>query len=162
MRKSNQNRTCINSTIENWDSISFKNPILNCIWTLLPGFTLWKIWKERNKRIFHSLSCPPETTWAKVKSLIQETVRSKPWNEADQLGSPAELNILQHWQPTASIQHQQSRHRGPSTSPTIWSPPPKHYIKANFDGASRGNPGPGGYGVVIRNSEGEILTLEAG
>jgi ribonuclease HI len=162
MRKSSRNRSCINSTIENWDSISFNNPILNCIWTLLPGFTLWQIWKERNKRIFHSLSCPPEVTWAKIKSLITETVRSKPWTEADQQGSPGELSILQHWQATTSIQHTQIRHRGLPTSPTIWSPPPEHFIKVNFDGASRGNPGPGGYGAVIRNSEGEILDMEAG
>jgi len=62
MRKSSRNRSCINSTIENWDNISYNNPILNCIWTLLPGFTLWLIWKERNKRIFHSQSCTTEVT----------------------------------------------------------------------------------------------------
>ena len=47
-------------------------------------------------------------------------------------------------------------------SPTKWSPPRLHFIKANFDGASRGNPGPAGYGVVLRNSEGKILEMEAG
>jgi hypothetical protein len=162
MRKSSRNRSCINSTIENWDNISFSNPILNCIWTLLPGFTLWQIWKERNKRIFHSLSSPPEVTWTKVKSLIQETVRSKHWTVADQQCSPEELNILQLWQPITSRQPQQQNNTGLPTSPTNWSPPPLHFIKANFDGASRGNPGPAGYGVVLRNSEGQILDMEAG
>jgi ribonuclease HI len=162
MRKSGRNRSCINSTIENWNSISFNNPILNCIWTLLPGFTLWLIWKERNQRIFHSRSSPAEVTWAKAKALIQETIRSKTWDEADQQCSPVESTILQHWQPITSDQHQQKRHKILPTSPSTWSPPPLHYVKANFDGASRGNPGPGGYGVVIRGSEGEVLDMEAG
>jgi ribonuclease HI len=30
-------------------------------------------------------------------------------------------------------------------------------IKANIDGGARGNPGPAAYGVVIRNSKGEII-----
>jgi ribonuclease HI len=36
------------------------------------------------------------------------------------------------------------------------------YHKINFDGASKGNPGPTGYGAVIRNSKGDILHLSAG
>lgn len=31
-------------------------------------------------------------------------------------------------------------------------------VIANIDGGARGNPGPAAYGVVIRNSKGEILT----
>jgi ribonuclease HI len=30
-------------------------------------------------------------------------------------------------------------------------------IKANIDGGARGNPGPSAYGVVVRNSKGEII-----
>jgi ribonuclease HI len=30
-------------------------------------------------------------------------------------------------------------------------------IVANIDGGARGNPGPGGYGVIIRNADGETL-----
>jgi hypothetical protein len=55
-------------TIEHWDAITFNNPILNYIWQLLPGFILWQIWKERNKRIFHSKESTPELTWNRVAS----------------------------------------------------------------------------------------------
>jgi ribonuclease HI len=48
------------------------------------------------------------------------------------------------------------------SSPTTWSPPPTDFIKINFDGASKGNPGPVGYGATLRNSNGEILCLVAG
>ena len=47
-------------------------------------------------------------------------------------------------------------------SPTTWDPPPTGFIKINFDGASKGNLGPAGYGVVIRSSKGEILALAVG
>jgi hypothetical protein len=49
MKCSNRNRGSIRDTIANWETISFHNPILQCIWQLLLGFTLWAIWKERNK-----------------------------------------------------------------------------------------------------------------
>ena len=37
-------------------------------------------------------------------------------------------------------------------------PSPKTFdVVANIDGGARGNPGPAAYGVVIRNSKGEVL-----
>jgi hypothetical protein len=162
MRKSSRNRGSTNDTIENWNNISFNNPILNHIWTLLPGFTLWQIWKERNKRIFHSQPSSPEATWEKVKSLIRETTRSKPWTDEDQKCRPEEHSILQNWQPITSNLPKQKVNPSPPDSPSSWTPPPAHFIKVNFDGASKGNPGPAGYGVVLRNADGAIMGLEAG
>jgi ribonuclease HI len=162
MRKSNRNRGSINCTIENWDNISFSNPILNLIWQLLPGFTLWQIWKERNRRIFRSQMFPPNLAWDKTRAQICETIRSKFWEEKDWQCSPEEQLILQRWQPLP-IHHTSARSStGQTPSPSTWSPPPAHFIKVNFDGASKGNPGPAGYGAVLRNSAGEILGLAAG
>lgn len=48
MRTSDRKRDNISTTIEEWREVAFHSPILNCIWQLLPGFILWKIWKERN------------------------------------------------------------------------------------------------------------------
>jgi len=36
-------------------------------------------------------------------------------------------------------------------------PPAQPAIVANIDGGARGNPGPAAYGVVVRNSKGEVL-----
>ena len=77
MRRSQRNRGSIRDTLANWETISFQNTILWRIWQLLPGFTLWTIWKERNKRIFHSKPSPTTITWERVKRLIRETVHSK-------------------------------------------------------------------------------------
>jgi ribonuclease HI len=51
---------------------------------------------------------------------------------------------------------------GRKTSPTHWEAPPTKFFKLNFDGASKGNPGPAGYGAVIQNSDGEILHILVG
>ncbi|XP_057856261.1 uncharacterized protein LOC131065691 [Cryptomeria japonica] len=39
----------------------------------------------------------------------------------------------------------------------IWSPPNPGWIKLNFDGASRGNPGPSSIGYIIRDHTGATL-----
>jgi hypothetical protein len=98
MRRSNQNRGNIRDTIENWDSITYNNPILNYIWQLLPGFILWKIWKERNKRIFHSKESTLKLTWDKTSILIKETIKSKNWQPGDKECNREELCTLQIWQ----------------------------------------------------------------
>ncbi|XP_057827534.2 uncharacterized protein LOC131038938 [Cryptomeria japonica] len=38
-----------------------------------------------------------------------------------------------------------------------WEPPSKQWIKINFDGASKGNPGTSGVGVVARDDNGFII-----
>jgi hypothetical protein len=142
MRRSNRNKNNIKDTIENWDSLTYQNPILARIWQLLPGFTLWHIWKERNKRIFQSKASPPTSTWERIMKLIQETIKRRQWKTEDLKCSPGEWFILHNWHlsladtPTSAVVT-----RRPS-SPTTWTPPPIGFIKINFDGASKGNLGP--------------------
>lgn len=38
-----------------------------------------------------------------------------------------------------------------------WKPPEQGWIKLNFDGAARGNPGVAGIGICLHNAEGKIL-----
>lgn len=42
-----------------------------------------------------------------------------------------------------------------------WIPPPPESIKLNFDGASKGNPGPARYGCVVRNCHGGVVWASA-
>jgi hypothetical protein len=123
MRKSGQHRNSVNETIEHWDNISYKSTLLNHIWQLLPGFILWQLWKERNKRIFHSQVSPPEATWETISSRIKETIRSHPWKLEDLQSTPDEQHILQHWQPLPSIHQVRRITKPPQASPTTWSPP---------------------------------------
>jgi hypothetical protein len=74
-----------------------------------------------------------------------------------------ECLILNSWQlnlPPLPTSPSTSVSRNPS--PTHWEAPHSRYHKLNFDGASKGNPGPVGYGVAIHNNKGEILHIIAG
>lgn len=42
-----------------------------------------------------------------------------------------------------------------------WTPPPQDWIKLNFDGASRGNPGIAGLGFILRDHKGQWLAQRA-
>ena len=58
MHTSDRNRDSIINTITDWRDQDFHSLLLNHIWKLLPGFILWKTWKERNIRLFRNLSLP--------------------------------------------------------------------------------------------------------
>jgi hypothetical protein len=75
---------------------------------------------------------------------------------------PRRKCILQHWQPLPFNQSTLRINKPPQINPVTWSPPYAHFIKINFDGAAKGNPGTAGWGAVIKDSEGEILGLLAG
>lgn len=78
-RQSDLNRASIHTTLQNWHSHPFKNPILNRILQLLSGFITWNIWKERNNRIFNDHPSSTEATWIKVHSQIQDTLNLSLW-----------------------------------------------------------------------------------
>jgi hypothetical protein len=124
MRRSQRNRSSIRETLVNWDVVSFHNPILQRIWQLLPGFTLSAIWKERNKRIFHSNPPPPFITWDRVTRFIQETVLSSSWLQEDTQCKPEEKIILEGWNLPLNMQTQGKTKNRQAISPTAWSPPP--------------------------------------
>ena len=44
----------------------------------------------------------------------------------------------------------------------VWEPPPANLLKINCDGAFREDTNSGGWGIVIRNENGEVLAVGAG
>jgi hypothetical protein len=142
MRTSDRNRSGIRETIEGWRDSIFHSPILNRIWQLLPGFILWQIWKERNRRIFNSSSLNWQEVWSKILSNIKETINLHPWMDQDLTCPPTEQIILNAWQlcltPSLSAPIPGSTTK---ISPSHWEAPQDGYHKINFDGASKGNPG---------------------
>jgi ribonuclease HI len=92
----------------------------------------------------------------------EKPFRASIGNRGDHECSREEAHIFQSWKLNLKDSGISQPPKGHFSSPSLWSPPPDGFIKINFDGASKGNPGPAGYGAVIRNSTGEILLLTAG
>jgi hypothetical protein len=163
MRTSDRHRDSILETIANWRDEEFHSPLLNRIWQLLPGFILLKTWKERNIRLFRSISLLWQQCWHQCHRNILETLHLQNWSDTDLTSTPSELPILRHWTPLLSLQALPSSPlTPPSSSSYFWYPLLEDFIKLNFDGASKGNPGAAGFGVVFRNHNGHILLISAG
>jgi hypothetical protein len=116
-----------------------------------------------NRRIFKSSSLSWQEVWAKIHSNIKETINLHPWMDQDWICPTNELIILNAWK--LHLSPSLSSPLPGSTSkiiPSHWEAPQVGYHKINFDGASKGNPGPVGYGAAIHNNKGEILHLSAG
>jgi ribonuclease HI len=77
--------------------------------------------------------------------------------------NPSELLILQYWNPFPTPHPlYPSSSAPPPSNPSSWSTPLVDFIKLNFDGASKGNPGAAGYGVVFHNHHGHIILINVG
>lgn len=128
---------------------------------MLPRITLWNIWKERNNRIFRGTRLDPVEVWRKIVVNVQETVRSKQWDEMARKLSASDRRIAVGWDLTMAallglcfknkIFH--------PLIPSLWTPPSWRAFKVNFDGSSRGNPSLVGFGGVCRNDRREILKV---
>jgi hypothetical protein len=159
MRTSDRDRDSLLETISNWRDSAFHSPILNRIWQLLPGFILWNTWKERNRRLFRNLSSPWQQCWLQCRRNILETIHLQNWSCSDSSCPSSESPILLSW----TLLHPPPAPSSPPrstapSSPSFWSPPPEDFVKLNFDGASKGNPGAAGYGVVFRDSRAAFLS----
>lgn len=82
-RRSGERTRNITDTIRKWPKHPFQSPLLNSLWTLLPGFLYWILLKERNNRIFNNISQPIDTLWLLLKQNIQETLAIRHWNDTD-------------------------------------------------------------------------------
>ncbi|KAM3344027.1 hypothetical protein P3S68_026118 [Capsicum galapagoense] len=92
-------------------------------------FYLWEIWKCRNDNIFNNSNYTP-------------------------IFDNAYASAVEY---THLTNHPHTQQQPPIIILVKWSPPSRNYYKLNTDGSSLGNPGIGGIGGVIRNSNGEWI-----
>lgn len=124
------------------------------------GFITWTIWKERNRRIFENEYRDIEHLLDTITQNIRELILVKCRAKTDNQASARDLHILK----TFKLDNGRSMgttncHQNPSTASMGWKRPPAGFLKLNFDGASRGNPGLASIGGIIRNYAGEILHI---
>jgi hypothetical protein len=157
-RQSNRIRGNINATINNWNEGYNENEMVNLCWNLTSGMIIWAIWKERNRRIFRNESIPTERIKEAIVSQIRETVQSRNCNKeksqlTDQDSRILDFFHLKEWRNNIPVGRNPQLQIGARN----WTPPPSGFLKLNFDGVEKGNPGVAGAGGVIRDSGGNII-----
>jgi ribonuclease HI len=93
----------------------------------------WMIWKSRNEESFKNISRALWNTLSQITTLLHST--KKAFGGSNKISTPILVS---------------------------WHPPPKNVIKVNVDGSSIGNPGPSGFGGLLRNTFGGWITGFAG
>eukprot|EP00253_Pinus_taeda_P020218 PITA_20218 len=138
-----------------------KDKLWDQVWQ--PGFSYWILWKERNNRVFNNSSKPIDTLWLLLQYNLRETLALRQWLPADLSELPQEHLILNAWNMDFSSPVQINPcSPASSASPLIWSPPAPNSFKLKFDGVTKGNPGPVGYGGVFRDEMGTIRHIYHG
>lgn len=102
---------------------------------------------------------PVEKVWKKIHDSIQEMINIQHREFNDLQCKQQEQLIKDAWNLTIrSTIINKVMSQNPQSLDS-WNPPPASFIKLNFDGASKGNPGPTGRGGFFRNDRGEILYI---
>lgn len=131
--------------------------MVKTIWKLIPRFISWSIWKERNQRVLINETRNLNHSIDIILQNVKQLVLVKGRIEQDTKISNADLQNLKAFNlDKGNFAATSNCRQEINTSLSTWKWPPSGFLKLNFDGASRGNPGPADIGGVLRNSEGEI------
>jgi len=137
-----------------------ENEVLIRAWAFTPGFIIWNVWKERNKRIFKNEKANPQKLYDLILKQIRETVSTTVRNIPEIPPSTMELRALKLLGLHKIIPQGLGKKKTTmNTEKDCWQPPLKNYLKLNIDGASKGNPRLAGSGGVLRNEEGRIILI---
>jgi len=158
-RRSDRRRGTPDISVQQWGREPFSNSILNSLWSAFPGFLLWNVWKERNRRIFDHKFNSRDAVWGRIRRLMIESLKLYSWGDQDLQAPPAERMLLHNWGiTTLPVSLKPIRNSQPGcSSPDFWTPPKEGLLKFNFDGASKGNPGCAGFGGIFRNALGQAI-----
>lgn len=159
-KQSDREKESIANTLNNWRNNFSDNEVLNSSWELLLSFIIWNVWKERNKRIFKEVKTASlslvELIVKQLKETFGTTVRILPKIPP----SVEELRILQLLDMQGVIpQGIDKKESMRDNVEEFWHPPPDGFLKYNIDGASKGNSGEAGFGGVLRDDTGCIISL---
>jgi ribonuclease HI len=143
----------------------YSNSIFSALWTSTPTLIVWVIWWERNKRIFHKETTPIQAVLQKLEKSISEVVNSS--------HAKLKCNLRLTWWDSVVIRewkyiyvptgwcHQSTNAKIIERHLVHWIPPAQGFVKINFDGSSRGNPGDSGASVCIRDNQGAVLAIKS-
>jgi ribonuclease HI len=143
----------------------FSRSLFASIWKCIPVAVVWAIWWERNKIIFRNEKSNLESVLDGIENAISERVNTNVFNCMNNISVTAwDYLLLKLWKkiklPPNFSANWNSNHQSDRLH-VKWSPPSRNFLKLNFDGCSRGNPGKSGLGACIRNWQGEVVAIKA-
>ena len=161
--------TDIPSFFCHWNStspfVSHQKDKIAYAWLIMPKFILWKLWLERNNRIFKGLSSSPQQVVSKAKSLLGDTLKfqgehySKSTLQASEEVWLSSLNLDLLKTPLYSPKSPKLAMWEIRKEPGEFKDWRKKLNRNSlfFDGASKGNPGEAGGGGVLYDPEDNLL-----
>jgi len=133
---------------------------LKTIWMWIPKFVCWKLWLERNNRIFKEEKRLPQQVAIKIQVMISEAINARPSVQNSALTTIEEDNWIKVFRPT-----RQNHTQSPAPNLRNWEIrlPEQEFLRwrssleewwLQFDGASKCNPGEAGAGGVLTDANG--------
>lgn len=116
---------------------------------------VWAIWKERNKRIFKESAKIVELVKNDLMASIEEVICGRSRNVRNFKFNDWDMEMERNWSYKNALFHYPKKRI--NEKEVRWEKPHNNWVKLNFDGACRGNPGQAGFGVVIRNKDGNVV-----
>lgn len=134
-----------------------KCQIIKNLWFLTLPIICWGIWKERNNRIFREAKCNTQVVFEKICRAIKENINiphknNQQWSITNM--NDMERDILTEWNLMHKVYRSENKNKRDNI---VWRFLEYDWIKVNFDGAAKGNPGKAGGGGVIRNAQGFFI-----
>eukprot|EP00253_Pinus_taeda_P006223 PITA_06223 len=135
-----------------------QNHILNNCWYAEKMWNETRNLYERNRIIFIGKHIEPEETWKGILRAVKETILAEDWNEEEWKTNQEEGQILEKLNMKYEMVYprKESRQNKQVESPDQFNYPKENFIKLNFNGASKGNPGNAGFGGIFRDSKRSI------
>lgn len=124
-----------------------------------PSILIWEVWKERNRHLFQDKETSIPRLQCKIEASIIELFNAQLMAKQKKKFTKWDAWIMKQWFGIKIPPLGYSR-RIASTkqhNKTKWIPPEQGWAKLNFDGASKGNPGPSRVGCIIRTYIGSTL-----
>jgi len=139
------------------------------IWGLLPKLVLWSLWIERNHRIFKDSQVNEERLYTKIQAIMGELAEHlSPKVKIQQLDEEqrnwiAQFNVPDLERPNQTHSNTEPWEiRGSGSEFVTWKCKLKTHT-LQFDGASKGNPGPSGGGGIIQDpNQGTVMKYAIG
>ena len=129
----------------------------------VPKILCWKVWLERNNRIFRDLAASPAQVASKVKALIGELVTSKVNLTNEVIPDREEYSWFHDLEPSLLTRSKNTTKHYSSWEIRLeeqefikWRASLNKHI-LHVDGASKGNLGPTGSGGVLLDYSGKIV-----